>query len=133
MVYQIVTGVIWSVSSSTPSAYRARLCGCGSKLAQILMPSVAETRRLSDCGALMWQRRSNSSRVIHPGPEDKTRRLHERQRATVTRPVLECLAQRTCACLDLSGERYQASGADRIFRPVRRAAQEHGDADGVQA
>src|SRR5215208_5658251 len=67
------------------------------------------------------------------GTKYRTRRPHERKRATATRPVLECLAQRACARLYLPSERHQAAGSDRIIRSIRRTAEEHGYADGLQA
>ena len=48
-------------------------------------------------------------------------------------PFLNALAQRTCAGLDLPGQRHQASGSDRFLRSVRGAAQEHRQPDGLQA
>src|SRR5207245_243874 len=50
-----------------------------------------------------------------------------------TRSVPEYPAQGARAGIDLSCQRDQAPGPDRVLRPVRRAPQEHRDANGVQA
>ena len=48
-------------------------------------------------------------------------------------PFLNIAAQGTRSGLDLPRQRHQAAGTDRVVRPVRRPAQEHRHADGVQA
>ena len=45
----------------------------------------------------------------------------------------ECAASRTRAGVGLPGQRHQAAGHDRILRPVRRAAAQHRQPDGLQA
>src|SRR5665213_2826684 len=57
----------------------------------------------------------------------------EQQRANATRPVSEHAAQGTRAGVDLPRQRHQAARPDRVVRPVRRAAQEHRHANGLQA
>ena len=57
----------------------------------------------------------------------------EQQGANVTRPIPEHPAQRAHPGIDLPCQRDQAARADRVLRPVRRSAQKHGHADGVQA
>ena len=52
-------------------------------------------------------------------------------KGNATRPVLN--TARIRPGLDLPRQQHQAARADRILRPVRRPAQEHGHADGVQA
>ena len=48
-------------------------------------------------------------------------------------PFLECVAPRARAGVDLSRQRHQIAGHGRIVRPVRRAAAQHGEPDGLQA
>jgi small GTP-binding protein len=57
----------------------------------------------------------------------------EQQRAVATRPVPEHAAQGTRTGLHLPRQRHQAPGPDRVVRSVRRAAEEHRDANGLQA
>src|SRR5215469_17265341 len=55
------------------------------------------------------------------------------QRPVPPRPFPERLAKGAGAGVDLPRKRYQAAGSDRFLRPVRRAAPEQREPDGVQA
>src|SRR5215472_16160432 len=53
------------------------------------------------------------------------------QRPIVARPLLECLAQGARTGIDLSRQRHQAAGPDRLVRSVRGPAQEQREPDGL--
>ena len=67
------------------------------------------------------------------GKKERDRSDHEQQRATATRPVPECSAQGTRPGIDLSRQRHQTAGPDRVIRPVRRTSAQHRHANGLQA
>ena len=48
-------------------------------------------------------------------------------------PFLNALRKERVPGLDLPGQWHQAAGSDRLLRPVRRPAEEHGEPDGLQA
>src|SRR3954469_1976211 len=67
------------------------------------------------------------------GDNTPKREEHEQQGPVATRPVSKHVAQGARPRFDLSGERHQAAGPDRVVRPIRRAVAQLGHADGLQA
>src|ERR1700755_47159 len=55
------------------------------------------------------------------------------QRPIVARPLFECFTKREGPRLDLSRQRYQVAGSDRLVRSVRRAVEKQRQSDGLQA
>src|SRR6266404_7054929 len=132
-----------TVIAATSSALSSPLSSCpglrsgySSSRAETLMRIARSPRgaliRSPTRGFAGWYCASKSSRV-NVGHKNTMGSCHELERAIVTRPVSECVAQGACAGFDLPGKWHQIAGSDRVVRSIRGVAEEYRDANGVQA